>query len=172
MGRMDPVRMAAAAAPLLLISSLLSGCGGGATAWLAGEKAAVDVPGSTGAPLVGRALWQGETSRAQSQSFLVARTEAEWTAMWDLVGRPPPGRMPDQLMALGIFLGTRTTTGYSVDVLRLRPERRVGQRDRMIVEFREKSPPEGQITAQVLTSPYAIVMVDRSEAAVRYNRLP
>ncbi|WP_247878523.1 protease complex subunit PrcB family protein [Niveispirillum sp. SYP-B3756] len=158
----------------ILIAPLLTGCATDTSSWLAGETAAASVAdiGGKAPPLVGRALWSGETSRAQAQAFLVARTPAEWAALWDLVGRPPPGDLPNELMALGIFLGTRTTTGYSVDILRVRSERQVAQRDRLVVEFREKSPPEGQMTTQVLTSPYAVIMVDRSEAGVRYNKLP
>lgn len=167
------VATAAPALVALLAFSCLPGCGGGTTAWLAGESGiSSPLSGDGPQPLVGRAQWLGETSRAQAQSFLVARTEDEWAALWDLAGRPAPGKLPDGLMALGIFLGTRTSTGYSVDVIRLRAERDMGQRDRMVVEFREKSPAEGQITAQMLTSPYAIIMVDRSDANVRYNRLP
>lgn len=153
---------------------VLSACGGGAGAWLAGEAGGgvSGMSGDTPPPLAARAMWRAENARAQSQSFLVARSDAEWAALWDLAGRPPPGRLPPDQMALGVFLGTRTTTGYSVDILRLRPERRDGQRDRLVVEYREVTPPDGLITAQVLTSPYAIILVDRSEAVVRYNRMP
>ncbi|AUN28993.1 hypothetical protein C0V82_01045 [Niveispirillum cyanobacteriorum] len=152
----------------------LAGCGGGAGAWLAGETAGAvsGMSGDAPPPLAARAMWRAENARAQSQSFLAARNDAEWTALWDLAGRSPPGRLPPDQMALGVFLGTRTTTGYSVDILRLRPERRDGQRDRLVVEYREVTPPDGLITAQVLTSPYAIILVDRSDAAVRYNRMP
>lgn len=169
-------KMARTAVSALALTTLLtlSACGGGAGAWLAGE-AGGGVSGMSGdapPPLAARAMWRAENARAQSQSFLVARSDAEWAALWDLAGRPPPGRLPSDQMALGVFLGTRTTTGYSVDILRLRPERRDGQRDRLVVEYREVTPPEGLITAQVLTSPYAIILVDRSEAVVRYNRMP
>lgn len=158
----------------LMAPLVLSACGGGAGAWLAGETAGTvsGMAGDAPPPLATRAMWRAENARAQSQSFLVARTDAEWVALWDLAGRAPPGRLPPDQMALGVFLGTRTTTGYSVDILRLRPERRDGQRDRLVVEYRELTPPDGLITAQVLTSPYAIIMVDRSEAVVRYNRMP
>ena len=170
-GKMERVVvcMLALAMPLLL-----PGCGGRVGAWLAGE-AGGGVSGMSGdapPPQAARAMWRAESARAQSQSFLVARDDSEWAALWDLAGRPPPGRLPPGQMALGVFLGTRTTTGYSVDILRIRPERRDGQRDRLVVEYREVTPPEGLITAQALTSPYAIVLVDGSDAMVRYNRMP
>lgn len=150
------------------------GCGGGASAWLAGEAGGglAGMSGDVPPPLAARAMWRADNARAQSQSFLVARSDAEWLALWDLAGRPAPGGLPGDQMALGVFLGTRTTTGYSVDIIRLRPERRTGQRDRLVVEYREISPPDGMVTAQILTSPYAIILVDRSDTIVRYNRMP
>lgn len=160
---------------LSVLASLVSGCGGGAVAWLAGETSApgaAGIAGDTPPPLSARAMWRGENARAQAQSFLVARNDAEWAALWDLAGRAPPGSLPPGQMALGVFLGTRTTTGYSVDITQVRPERRTGQRDRLVVEFREVQPPDGLVTTQMLTSPYAIILVDRSEAIVRYNRMP
>lgn len=160
------------AAALLLPA--LSGCGG-ASAWLAGEStvAAAEMPPSeAGVPLVGRRQWQGDVSRAQTTAFLVARNEAEWKALWDLVGREPPGALPERLMALGVFLGTRTSTGYGVDIQTIRLDSRQGQRDRLLVEYREKSPPEEMMVAQVLTSPYAIILVDLTDAPVRYAKLP
>jgi PrcB C-terminal len=160
----------------------LSGCTPGMAGWLAGEAP----PSAVGAnpsvvlaseglvPLGGRALWRGETSRAQSQTFLVARAEAEWQALWRLAGRPAPGVMPEGLMALGIFIGTRPTTGYAVDIVRLRNARQGAERDRFVVDYREiiPRPSDGVTTAQSLTSPYAIMLVDRTDSLVRYNRLP
>lgn len=173
-GRIDGKGRAALIVLALAMPLVLAGCGAGAGAWLAGETAGAvsGMSGDAPPPLAARAMWRAENARAQSQSFLAARTDAEWAALWDLAGRPPPGRLPPEQMALGVFLGTRTTTGYSVDILRLRPERRDGQRDRLVVEYREVTPPDGLITAQILTSPYAIILVDRSDAAVRYNRMP
>lgn len=172
-GRSFRTARAVVSALALCAFALLPGCGG-ARDWLAGETAegTAGMAGDAPPPLSTRAMWRADNARAQSQSFLVARTDAEWVALWDLAGRAPPGKLPPDQMALGVFLGTRTTTGYSVDIIRLRPERRNGQRDRLVVEYREINPPDELIKAQVLTSPYAIIMVDRSEAIVRYNRMP
>ncbi|WP_162937356.1 protease complex subunit PrcB family protein [Indioceanicola profundi] len=150
----------------------LAGCGG-AGAWLAGEptqtagaRPAGSVPG-----LVGRGTWTGQISLATRPTFLVARTPEEWQALWDLVGQPVPGQLPDDLMALAIFIGTRTTGGYEVHITNVRMERRTGQRDRLLVEYRERNPDRDERTAQTLTSPYTIVLVDRTDATARYARV-
>ncbi len=151
----------------------LVGCTG-ATHWLAGEPApgSSDLPQSDHFSLVGRASWRGEISRVQSATYLVARTTEEWEAMWARVGREPPGILPDRLMAVGVFIGTRTRTGYQVDIVRIRPEHREGQRDRLVIEYRETEPADTMITGQMLTSPYAIVLIDKTDAPITYTHLP
>ncbi len=157
---------------LALVPMVLTGCQG-ASSWLAGEP--IPAAGGERMPgadqgLVGHGTFKGEISQAQSQTFLVARTAAEWDALWALAGRPPPARLPDGMMALGLFLGVRTSGGYGVDVVRIGVESVAGQRDRMVVEFRE-TVPQG-VAASVITSPYAIVLVRRSDAPVRFVRRP
>lgn len=151
----------------------LAGCAS-TTNWLAGEPppAVMEEMQGISPGLVGRGSWSGAVAKAQSATFLVARTESEWQALWDLVGQPPPARLPGSLMALAVFTGTRTTAGYGVEIVDVRLERRPGQRDRLLVRYRETQPAPGTATAQILTSPYTIVMVDRSDAAARYARVP
>lgn len=151
----------------------LAACGG-ATAWLAGEPP----PKPTGEErmsgaahgLVGRGTYIGELSQAQGQTFMVARTAQEWATLWALVGRTPPAPLGDGLMALAIFVGARTAGGYQVDILRIGVEGVPGQRDRLVVEYREIVP-EG-FAPMVMTSPYAVVLVDRSDAPVRFVKRP
>jgi len=110
-------------------------------------------------------------SRAQSPAFLVARSRAEWHALWEQIGQPPPAELPDHLMALGIFLGTRTSGGYGIDITDIRLERRAGHRERLAIFYREITPAPDAMVIQALTSPYMIVLVDRSDAAVRSVRV-
>lgn len=155
-----------------LLLPVLAGCGG-TSAWLAGERLGATDAQAVGAMpgLVGRGTWNGQLSQATRPTFLVARTAQEWQSIWDLVGQPVPGALPDDLMALAIFIGTRTTGGYEVAITNVRLERRPGLRDRLLVEYRERSPGRGEMTAQILTSPYTIVLVDRTEASARYARV-
>lgn len=149
---------------------LLTGCQG-LTAWLAGEPAALTgserMPGSERG-LVGHGTYKGDLSQAQSQTFLVARTSQEWDAIWELVGQPAPAPLPDGMMALGMFLGVRTSGGHGIDVVRVGVENIPGQRDRMIVEYQETVPRD--VASMVITSPYTIVLMQRSDSPVRFVR--
>ncbi|MFM2044526.1 MAG: hypothetical protein RLY86_3102 [Pseudomonadota bacterium] len=171
---MAMIRIAPVAALAVAALPLLSGCGG-AAAFLAGEPTSgVSLPPHAGAAagLVGRGTWTGQVSLAARPTFLVARTAEEWGALWDLVGQPAPGQLPDDLMALAIFMGTRSTGGFEVQIIDVRLDRRSGERDRLLVEYRERSPdPDDRSTIQMLTSPYTIVLVDRTDAIARYARI-
>jgi hypothetical protein len=151
--------------------SLLTGCGN-AAAWLAGEPPSTEKATMQGAAegLAGRGLWSGEMSQAQSQISMQARTEAEWLAIWQLVGQAPPGPLPDRLMALAVFLGARNSGGYNVSIVRIGMDRLAGQRDQVRVEFREAKP-EG-VAPMVITSPWSVVLIDRSDADIHYVRVP
>jgi len=165
------VRFARVLIALAALAPVLSGCGG-AGAWLAGEPGdpgARRLQGATAGP-VGQGTWAGEISLATRPTFIVARTAAEWQALWDLVGQPVPGALPEDLMAMAVFIGTRTTGGYAVHVTDVRLERRPGIRDRVLVEYREVEPGRDARTAQILTSPYAIVLVPRTSSNVRFAR--
>ncbi|HYC03776.1 MAG TPA: protease complex subunit PrcB family protein [Azospirillaceae bacterium] len=161
------------AGPLLLAAALLplAACAD-TSAWLAGEPppAAATQPAGAQVGLAGRGTWRGDISRAQSPTFLVARTDAEWRALWDLVGERAPGAMPENLMALAVFLGSRNSSGWGVEIVDIRVDRRQGRREQLLAEYREIRPTSEQFQAQVLTSPWAITLVDRSDFPVRYGK--
>lgn len=142
------------------------------SAFLAGEQP----PGSPAAALTEEGIdgvteWRGQQSGAQGRAFLVARSEPEWQTLWERVGSPPPGPLPTDRMALAIFLGARNTGGYDVMIEDVRTERRIGERDVLVVGYRERRPAPGARVSQALTSPYAVKLVERSPLPVRYQRL-
>ncbi|MDE1147612.1 MAG: hypothetical protein PW843_13500 [Azospirillaceae bacterium] len=151
---------------------LLTGCSS-SMAWLGGDPPPDDnsVPAAASPSLVGRGEWRGTLSRAQSTTYLVARNASEWQSLWDLVGTREPGTLPDRLMALGVFSGSRNSSGAGVEIVNTRVEHRDGMRDLLVVEFREFDQaahmPNGS-----LTSPYAIVLVDWTDAPVRFAKVP
>ncbi|MDZ5647689.1 hypothetical protein [Nitrospirillum sp. BR 11828] len=152
---------------------VLSGCSS-SMAWLGGEPPPNDnpLPAAVSPSLVGRGEWHGTLSRAQSTTYLVARNQAEWQSLWDLVGMRAPGTLPDRLMALGVFVGSRNSSGAGVEVVNTRVEHRDGMRDRLVVEYHEFDQSSRNSATGSLTSPYAIVLVDWSDAPVRFARVP
>jgi len=170
-GRSVPSRRLIPAATSLAALGLLGACAD-TSAWLAGEPppSAAAQPEGAAPGLVGRGTWRGDISRAQSPTFLVARTEAEWRALWDLVGTRPPGALPENLMALAVFLGSRNSSGYGVEIVTIMADRRPGRRDQLLAEYREIRPTSEQFQSQVLTSPYVITLIDRTDTPVRYGK--
>ncbi len=93
--------------------------------------------GATAQTIDGR-HWQGTTAVTRQPEQVVAMSVAEWRSLWSRVGVNPPDIFePGRMTAIGIFLGARGGTGYSVNVLST--SRR---RDRIIVVFEERAPAE------------------------------
>ncbi|WP_421998832.1 hypothetical protein [Reyranella sp.] len=82
--------------------------------------------------------WNGVAALTRQPEQVVAGTMAEWRSLWGRVGAPAPDLFePGRMNAVGIFLGRRSSEGYSVNVLSA--SRR---RDRIVVVFEERMPPE------------------------------
>ena len=82
--------------------------------------------------------WQGATAISRQPEQVVASTITEWRSLWGRVGSPAPDVFePGRMNAVGIFLGRRTSEGYSVNILST--SRR---RDRIVVVFEERMPAE------------------------------
>jgi hypothetical protein len=116
-----------------------------------------------------RTLDKGLESNVDSARQAVARTAAEWSALWKAhnFNRPPPPVDLSREMAIGVFTGSRPTAGFNVEILGT--EDRGG---RLIVRYRETTPPPGAMTAQILTSPYHIVAVPRAAGEVTFEKVP
>ncbi|MFI4998386.1 MAG: hypothetical protein ACHQK9_00775 [Reyranellales bacterium] len=94
--------------------------------------------------------WQGSTAVTRQPEQVVAGTMAEWRSLWSRVGVLPPDLFePGRTNAVGIFLGTRTSIGYSVNILST-----ARRRDRIMVVFEERAPTE--ILAAQSVAPRAI----------------
>ena len=110
---------------------------------------------------------RGALSGVDDRRDVVVRTAEEWSRLRkehvhaDLIPSLPPGRM-----IVGVFLGTRSTGGYTVEIQRI-----VTTADGLVVQYFERRPEKGQITIQMLTAPYHLVSVAAQAAAVRFERV-
>src|SRR5690606_25162826 len=97
---------------------------------------------------------QGDMSEIDTAREAVARTPAEWSALWKSHGgEGAPGAVDfSKQMVAAVFLGTRPTGGYRVDIV---STRRDGET--LVVECLERAPGRGDISIQVLTAPFHIV---------------
>lgn len=95
--------------------------------------------------------WQGVTATTRQPEHVVATTLGEWRALWSRVGLPVPDMFePGRMNAVGIFLGRRNGEGYAVNILST--SRR---RDRIVVVFEERMPPEIMLAQRSAPRPVA-----------------
>jgi len=112
-------------------------------------------------------LDRGQQSFIEEAREVVVRTAAEWAAFWkqhapDL---QPPAVDFTRSMVVGVFLGSRPTGGHSVEITRVDREG-----SDLVVTYRERQPGDSDIVTQVITMPYELVTIDRSDGNVRFTR--
>jgi hypothetical protein len=121
--------------------------------------------------------WSGTQAGVQGRTTLIARTEQEWQDIWQLAATPAPGPLPQGWMGIGIFLGMRQTAGYSVVIEGITEQVTTDQRfteqglpasREVVISYGERIPAPGTMTAQMLTSPYVIRIVPRSDWPTRF----
>jgi hypothetical protein len=111
---------------------------------------------------------QGAMSNIEEPRTAVVRTAAEWEALWKEYDPAHAAPVIDfaQSTVLGVFLGSRPSAGFAVEITGVKTER-----DRTIVEYVERRPPRDAFVAQVVTSPFHIVRVPRTTGAIEFRRL-
>jgi protease stability complex PrcB-like protein len=115
-----------------------------------------------------RTLDKGDQSNIDGTRQVVARTVPEWTTLWrqHSPDRPRPSVDFAREMVAGVFLGSRPSAGFAIDIVSARDDHGA-----LIVRYRETTPPPGAIAAQVITSAYCIVALPRRDGDVRFERL-
>ena len=121
------------------------------------------------APIPLRPVAKGPTSGIESPRQVSVRTDTEWSDLWRAHA---PNTQPALIdfsreMVLGVFLGTRATGGYSVEIVRTTAQASVG----LIVEYVETAPARDAITAQLLTAPFHLVAVPKRDGDVRFQKV-
>ena len=112
---------------------------------------------------------KGDQSNVDDGKQVVVRTEAEWTKLWQqhAPDRKRPAVDLSRDMVVGVFMGSRPTAGFSVDIVSTIQANGV-----LSVRYRETQPPKGAITAQVLTSPYHLVAAPKFAGEVKFQKVP
>jgi hypothetical protein len=97
------------------------------------------------------------------RSLELVSNQADWQRVWQIVGSDR--RMPeinfDTRSVIIVYQGRKPTGGWSVLVDKL-----TRKGSRLIVSVREQKPGPGDITTDVLTSPFVIVSIPRLPAGV------
>src|SRR5690348_17207121 len=133
-----------------------------AALFLAGVAAASLQP-----PSALRTIDKGAQSNIDTARQAVAHNEAEFAAIWKAhnYDRPAPAVDFAREMVVAVFMGSRPTGGFSTEIVS------AAERDgRFVVTYRERAPGSGAIAAQVLTAPYHIAAVTKSEKPVVFEK--
>jgi len=111
---------------------------------------------------------RGPSSAIDRPMEVVVRSAAAWEQLWTSHGAtapiPPIDFQHD--MAAAVFLGTRNTGGFSVEILRARREGAA-----IVVEYVERRPRGDAIVPQVITAPFHIVRLASHTGPVEFRRL-
>jgi hypothetical protein len=112
---------------------------------------------------------KGPMSAIDTARQVTARTPAEFATLWKshAADRKMPEVDFDSNMVVGIFLGSRPTAGFGVEIVSAQPEGGA-----LVVKYKETRPSRDAISAQVITSPFHLVAVPKFEGTVRFEKLP
>lgn len=115
-----------------------------------------------------RSIERGQTSWVDSPRQAVARTPQEWAALWRLHApdRPLPAVDFSQDMVVAIFLGSRPSAGYSVEITGVK-----GANGSVVVQYRETQPRADAVTAQVITDPFHIAVIGKRVGDVVFEKV-
>lgn len=112
----------------------------------------------------------GDQSGYVEETFLVARTEAEWAAIWekhtliDMPSVPYPEIPFSEKMVVCAFMGRCPTTGYSISIEGIWLEV-----DNVRVELVKHNPRNQSLVAQMLTHPYVFASLKNTDAPVIFD---
>ena len=106
-------------------------------------------------------------SAIDSPRQAVIKTPAEFEALWrtHAPGRPAPSVDFNKNMVLAVFLGSRPSGGFAVQIT---SAERVG--DALVVTWSERRPGPDSMAAQVMTAPAQMVAVPRFDGPVRFQK--
>ena len=134
---------------------------------LAGQAPPSQMPMNDKLPAL-KTLDKGTQSNVEDARQLAVRSADEWTKLW--TQHSPDRKQPavdfSQYMIVGVFLGSRPTAGFDVEIVGVREE--AGS---LVVRYREVVPTIRATTAQVLTMPYHLALVPKRAGDVKFEKV-
>jgi protease stability complex PrcB-like protein len=116
-----------------------------------------------------RSIDRGQNSQIDAARQASARNADEWSKLWTshAGARARPNVDFSKEVVAAVFLGSRPTAGYGVEIVRARQDGVA-----LVVSYEETRPSPDSVAAQVLTSPYHIVAVPKgSTTDVKFERV-
>jgi len=106
----------------------------------------------------------GDVSGYRKEGYLVVKSEADWVNVWEKhTSVCEPQEQPPEIdfsrnFVVCAFMGARPTTGYSINVERIWTDG-----EKVFVEVVKRCPFEGLVVCEMMTCPYVMVLVERTE---------
>lgn len=115
-----------------------------------------------------RTVGKGPMSAIDEPRQVTVRSAAEWSALWKEHGATAPLPAVDfsREAVVGVFMGSRPSAGYAVEVIRA-----VGNSGSLVIEYVETTPSRDAITAQILTAPYHLAAIPRHDGEVSFRKV-
>jgi hypothetical protein len=115
-----------------------------------------------------RQLDKGDLSNVDDARQVVARSAAEWDALWrqHSPDRAQPRVDFSREMVVGVFLGSRPSAGFGLAIVGAETEQ-----GNLVVRFKETRPSAGAVLAQIITSPYHLAAVPRQSGTVKFEQV-
>ncbi|MGH9256793.1 MAG: protease complex subunit PrcB family protein [Vicinamibacterales bacterium] len=135
---------------------------GGETAARLMLAAVLAAPQAVLQELVPATLAQGTQSNIGQPRQVVVRTVEEWRVLWaahSLQPAPPVDFL--RSVVVGVFLGSRPTAGFRVEITGA-----TAQDGQAVVRFVEHRPAPDAILAQIITTPFHLVVLPASLRAI------
>ena len=116
-----------------------------------------------------RTIDKGTHSNVEDARTVTVRSADAWAKLWRVhaTDKAPPVVDFAKEMVVGVFLGSRPTAGYTVEIIGTQAEP-----DALVVRYRVGSPDRDMMSAQVITTPYHFVAVTQRAGEVRFEKVP
>ncbi len=115
-------------------------------------------------------LARGQYSGIEEKKYVIVTSQKEWERLWEKVHKfiTPAPDVPvidfASDIVLGVFMGTRPTGGYSIEIDELR-----ACDDRILAIVKSRSPgPEDMVTT-ALTQPYHIIRLEATGREIEFK---
>jgi len=118
-----------------------------------------------------RTILKAPISQVDQARQMVVRTAEEWQKLWlghslPIAQTQPPAVDFSKEMVVAVFMGSRPTTGFAVDITGARVDG-----ETLVVTYRETRPQPGMVQGQVVTSPCHMVAVPKRDGPVRFEKI-
>ena len=112
--------------------------------------------------------WQGDPSAVAVDATMTARDQRAWDILWQMVGDPAPGILPDGQMAVAVFLAGRSGAARRVEISDI-----VAGETALVIGYHSQTVEEGGENGESgdspgITAPYVVRLVPDSSLPVYY----